>query len=363
MKFEKWLFLLTVGGLWAVSSAGSDDETIAPAALAVSPDAANGAAAKIPATMSPAEKKELQSKQERFYRLDPAAQDRLRRLHDDLSQAPDAARLQSVLTRYAGWLQTLPSGQRADLLSLPPAERIAEIRRVLQEQTASRMRSYVPRKLSDDDLRTIASWVEQMVQRREPELLERMPAFKEHLDNISDAKRRIQALAFMVHRSGFRRDWLHPTAEEIDQLKTQLSAEARQDLDKAKAEGRLPELTDAWTRAAMFSRLTGPPADKEQLRKFFNEELDPQQREFLESLPPERMQAELVRMYYAHRFRRDGYRDWPGLRKPGGGLRGPGPPSRFGPPGIRDSNGGDRSPERPPLRPDTANGNSSEGQP
>jgi len=342
MKFEKWFFLLAAGTLCAVSSAGSTgDATIAPADVAVSADAANSLAA-----MSAANKKELQSKQERFYRLDPAAQDRLRQLHDDLTQAPDAARLQSVLTRYAGWLQTLPSGQRADLLSLPPAERIAEIRRVLQEQTASRMRSYVPRKLSDDDLRTIAGWVEQMVHRREPELLERLPALKEHLDNIPDAKRRIQALAFMVHRSGFRRDWLHPSAEEIEQLKTQLSGEAQQDLDKAKAEGRLPDLTDAWTRAAMFSRLTGPPADKEQLRKFFNEELEPQQREFLESLPPERMQAELVRMYYAHRFRRDGYRDWPGLRKPGGGLRGPGVPPRLGMPGIREPAGGDRPPER-----------------
>ena len=334
MRSEHWPFLLAAWVLCAVSAAPpADEQPAAPTEMSAP------ALADRLAELSPAEKKELQSKQDRFYRLDPAAQDELRELHDQLTQAPDAAQLQAVLARYARWLQTLPSGQRADLLSLPPAERVAEIRRVLQEQTASRMRSYVPRKLADDDLRTIAGWVEQLVQRHEPELLERVPAFQEQLANITEPKRRIQALTFMIHRFGFRRDWLQPTDDEIGQLRRQLSAEARDDLDKAKAEGRLPELTAAWMGAAMFSRLAGPPVDKDQLRKYFNEDLEPQQREWLESLPPERMQAELVRMYYANRFRREGYRDWPGFRKPGSGLRGPSVPPRFGPPLGRDPDG------------------------
>ena len=346
MRFDKRLLFISVGLLVVVrSEIPAAAETAAPAD-----------AAKRLAAMSPAEKKELQSRQERFYRLDLQTQDELRRLHDELTRDPDSTRLQAVLTRYASWLQTLPSGQRADLLSLPPKERVAEIRRLLQDQTASRMRSYVPRKLSDEDLRSIANWVEQMVRRREPELLERMPSFRAHLNNIPDPKRRIQTLAFMVHRSGFRREWLQPTAEEIGELKAQLSVEAQEELARAKAEDRLSDLTQAWTRAAMYSRLSGPPADKEQLRKFFHDELEPKQREFLESLPPERMQAELVRMYYSHRFRRDGYRDWPGPRKGGGPMRGPVP--RFGPPGNREPgrepghapNGGHRSPETSPPR-------------
>jgi hypothetical protein len=328
--------LVTWALIVAASASPAADQTVAPA------DAEEN-----PAAMSPAEKKELQGKQERFYRLDQPTRDQLTQLHDELMQDPDSARLQALLTRYASWLQTLSSGQRADLLSLPPNERVTEIKRLLQQQTASRMRSYVPRKLSDDDLQTIANWVEQMVQRHEPEILKRWPMFKERLDGIPDIKRRSQALVFMVQRSGFHRDWLQPTPEEINQLKTQLSAEAQQELEKAKAEGRLPELAEAWMRAAMFSRLAGPPVDKEQLRRFFKEDLEPQQREFLESLPPERMQAELVRMYYSHRFRRDGFPDWPGFRKPGSGLRGPA--SRFGPPGMREPNGGDRPPgESPP---------------
>ncbi len=235
------------------------------------------------------------------------------------------------------------------MLSLPPADRVSEIKRLLQEQTAARMRSYVSRKLSDDDLRAIASWMEEIIKHREPDILERSPMLKEHLAGIPDTKRRLQALVFMVQRMGPRRDWLQPTQEEIQRLKSQLSPEAQQDLEKAKAEGRLPELAEAWMRAAMFSRFAGPPVDKEQLRKFYKEELDPDQRAYLESLPPERMQSELVKQYYAHRFRRDGFREWPGGRKPGPGFRGF--PPRFGP-GNRGPNGEARPPG-PPMRTST----------
>lgn len=353
MRFEKRPFLLAACVLCAVSAAPAADEPRTLSAEATPRAVADGLD-----NLSPAEKKELQSKQDRFYRLDPASQDELRDLHEQLTQAPDAAPLQAVLTRYARWLQTLPSGQRADLLSLPPAERVVEIRRLLQDQTASRMRSYVPRKLADDDLRAIASWVEQLVEHHEAELLERVPPFKDQLAHITDPKQRIQALTFMIHRFGFRRDWLQPTDEEIGELRSRLSAEAQEDLDQAKAEGRLPELTAAWMGAAMFSRLAGPPVDREQLRKYYKEDLEPQQREWLESLPPERMQAELVRMYYAHRFRREGYRNWPGFRKPSSGPRGSILPPRFGPPPgheatSRDSHRGD-SPNRdrsPPSAP------------
>ena len=352
MKCERLFLLLLTGVLIAAAAASpAADQAAAPVAAAEDPAAAQDRAATDLAApdlgaLSPAEKKELQGKQERFYRLDPQAQDQLRQLHDELAQAADAARLQAVLTRYSRWLQTLSSGQRADLLSLPPDERVAEIKRLLQQQTASRMRSYVPRKLADDDLQAIANWVEQMVQRHEPEILQRWPMFKERLDGIGDTKRWSQTLVFMVHRAGLQREWLKPTPEEIESLKTALSAEARQELEKAKAEGRLPELVEAWMRAAMFSRLAGPPVDPEQLRRFFKEDLKPEEREYLESLPPERMQAELVRMYVSHRFRRDGFPDWPGFRKQGSGLRGPG--LRFGPPGMSKPNGGNRPPGLPP---------------
>lgn len=283
-----------------------------------------------PETLSAAQKKELQSKQAKFYRLDEEEQNRLRQLHEELSRPLDADRLQGVMERYARWLQTLPSGERADLLSLPPADRVAGAKRLLQDQTEARMQSYLSRKLSGADLRVIANWMEEIVKRREPEILERSPMmWKQHFAQITDSKRRTQALVFMAQRSGVGRDLLKPTPEDVERLTSRLSAEAQADLEKAKSEGHLPELAEAWMRATMFSRFAWPAVDREQLRRFYKEDLDPDQRAYLESLPPERMQFELVKMYHAHRFRRDGIREWPGPWKPGPGLRGI--PPWFGP--------------------------------
>lgn len=282
-----------------------------------------------PETLSAAQKKELQTKQARFSRLSQEEQNRLRVLHEELSQAADASRLQGVMERYADWLQTLPSSERADLVSLAAADRVAGIKRLLQEQTEARMQSYVSRRLSGSDLRTIADWMEEIVRRREPEILKLAPTWQEHLAKISDPKRRTHALVFLAQRSGVRRELLKPTSEEIERLKSQLSPEAQADMEKAKSEGDLPELAEAWMRATMISRFAGPAVDREQLRKFYKEDLDPNQRAYLESLPPQRMQFELIKMYHAHRFRRDGIREWPGPWKPGPGFRGI--PPRFGP--------------------------------
>lgn len=307
----------------------TEDESAGAADTATPQGAAPEAGGQDLRSMPATEKKELQGKQERFYRLDAPEQDRLRQLHVELSRASDAKALEMVLDRYARWLQTLPSGERADLSALPPADRVAEIKRLLQGQAESRMQSYVSRKLSGDDLRAIARWMEETIQRREPEILKRAPMLKEHLDRIPDAQRRVQALVFMTQRAGVRRELLKPTAEDIERLKSQLSPAAREDLEKARSEGHLPELAEAWMRATIFSRFAGPPVDREQLRRFYKEDLEPQQRAYLESLPPERMQSELVKMYHAYRFRRDGFRDLPGGWKPGPGLRGF--PPRFGP--------------------------------
>jgi hypothetical protein len=195
--------------------------------------------------------------------------------------------------------------------------------------------------------------MEDIVKRREPEILERLPMLQEHLAQIPDPKRRMQALVVMAQRMGPgpRRDWLKPTAEDIERLKSRLSPEAQEDLEKAKSEGHLPELAEAWMRAAMFSRFAGPPVDREQLRRFYTDELDPDQRAYLESLPPGRMQFELQKMYHAHRFRRDGFREWPGGRKLAPGLR-PFPP-RFGP-ANREPSGDLRPPASGGARPEPA---------
>ncbi len=87
------LIVFAAGAMLQGELVGGAESVVPPAAA---PEASRQNIAAMPA----GDKKELQGKQERFYRLDEEEQNRLRRLHDELSQDPDAKRLEMVLERY-----------------------------------------------------------------------------------------------------------------------------------------------------------------------------------------------------------------------------------------------------------------------
>jgi hypothetical protein len=300
--------------------------------------------------MSPAEKQELWELQQRFYRLDPEQRDRLRQLHAEMENQPEAERLRAIMARYANWLKTLPAGERAELLSLPPEERIAQIRAIVQRQATSQMRYLVADELSDRDLAAIVFWMKDIVRRREPEILQKLPMLPRGMLDAMGPEQRVETMVRAIHqRFGLRPDLLRPTAEDIQRLKEQLSPAAVGRMEQAREEGQLTELAENWIRAALAGRRGGPPVDRAELERFYREELDEDEREFLESLPRERMHSRLMLLYYAHRSGRPVGPDSPplGPRGMGGAYRGRGP--RFWPP--------ERKPEpddirrKPPLQP------------
>jgi len=314
--------------------------------------------------MSSAEKQELEGKRARFYGLPESEQQRVRQVHEDLSEAEDQDRLKQIMHRYSKWLRSLPSGQRAELVSLPPESRLARIKTLLREQEEGRMRWYVMRELTANDLALIVRWMEDYVAAHESEILERLPHLKERWNSIEPEKRR-SVLVFSAATMGPAREFLRPGEKDIQSLKKHLSATAQQEFNKAEGEGRLAELAERWLRAAMFSRRAAPEVPREALQKFYAE-LDARTREYLENLSAERMEQELIRLYHYSQFRKlfdserspfprpgEGMRGWPrGGGRPPGGDRSPGPPTggrsgqpHFGPPAL-GPNG--NSPERPP---------------
>ncbi len=80
--------------------------------------------------MSPAEKERLRARREQFAALDAAEQTHLRRLHEDLAADPEAEALWAVAERYFEWLKPLPPFVRAELLALPPVERVERVERL-----------------------------------------------------------------------------------------------------------------------------------------------------------------------------------------------------------------------------------------
>jgi hypothetical protein len=82
----------------------------------------------------------------------------------------------------------------------------------------------------------------------------------------------------------------------------------------------------------MYSKRISLPVDRDELRRFYNEvaSRDPKTREYLESLRPEGMLAELTRMYNAHRFEQFFGSEKPRFGRPGSGWRGHGFRGRSG---------------------------------
>ncbi len=247
-----------------------------------------------------AEKQELERKRDRFYRLPETEQQRLHRLHAELEASEDGPRLRQVMERYANWLRELPAGQRAELLSLPPESRLDQIRRLLQQQEAGRMRHYVAGALSDRDLQVIVDWMEDYVVERQESLLERLPELRRRWESL-DAEHRRQMLVHAAIRSRSARELLRPGEEDIRRIKDRLSQDAQAELGAAQEEDRLAELAQSWMRAAMFSRRSPPEVPREELRRFYAE-MDGRWREYFESLPADRMESELKRWYHFRHF-------------------------------------------------------------
>ena len=140
------------------------------------------------ASMTDAEKEALRRKQERFEQLDPARQEELRQLHRRLERTPGADRLRQVMARYDEWLKTLSPGQRADLLELPPADRIARIKEIQQQQESRRVREITAQQIEPEDVRVLFTWVYEFVGRHEAEVLAQIPPpFRQRVEQIDDS--------------------------------------------------------------------------------------------------------------------------------------------------------------------------------
>lgn len=310
-------------------------------ALAADAPAARGNA--YVASLSTAEQEQLLARWESFQKLDPARQQELRALHDELNRQPDAEQLRGVLERYAQWLASLSAVQRAELEKLPAKERIARIKQLQQEQSLMQARQ-----LSADDMRAIGQWMQQR-------LLESVPeTYRAQLEQMSEAERHRTLVRLAMQRWMQRdpRERQPLSAADVAELRSHLSPEGQARLDRIDVADRQMLVAD-WVRASVWRQLSprdGGGAggrtnvDEQELRRFYHEELSETQREHLLELPADEMQRQLRQMYFQR-----GERFGPGPRPdfgrggppqgqerrgpPPDDRRGPGPGPRLQPPG------------------------------
>ncbi len=282
-------------------------------------------------SLSPAAKEALLERYRRFMRLDPAEQDRVRRLHAALAQDPQRPELRQVMLHYYDWLKTLPPYQQAELRELAPAQRVQQIKRLLEWQAQRRgkspalaesLRDYrLGRRLlppagkrgawlSPQDIEALLQWFERYVARHADQILRLLPEAQRkqlarELAQTQDPLRRHELLIAM---------WLRwqldnpgkvplPDAEDLAELRSHLSPETRRRLQQRPPPEQWRLLSSVIPMFVLQQyaarRMDGvfPAVTEEELAQFFEKELKPMQRDQLLNLPADDMARELWRMY------------------------------------------------------------------
>jgi hypothetical protein len=312
--------------------------------------------------LSQAERTDLRAKYNRFRELPPEERRRLRSLHEQISTATDAAELQRAMFVYHEWLRDLPPARQFELRHMPTEDRVRTVR-----QWASDMRDDALFTLSEDELKR---FVRKM---REP-LSELMRSAAKDLLESPDPRRGnrfpapmgpgLQGVLARQFATGVARPGKFQSAL-IDAI-PQRTRDAFEQLPPREKVERVM----TWVRQA--ESLQGE-VTQEELERFFAEELDPETRAELLSLPPGEMQQTLRRLYrrqpgrgfggpgmWGRREPRDGRRGSEDRGPQGRGIDGRGPREWEGRPrpeqGPPRDGPGRRGPFGPPLGPPPGEG-------
>ncbi|OHB81645.1 MAG: hypothetical protein A2V98_06845 [Planctomycetes bacterium RBG_16_64_12] len=330
--------------------------------------------------MSPAEKAELRRAQERFAALDGAEQQRLRELHEKIEADARSEALWDVVEQYCEWIKTLTPSERAELLELPPAERIDRMK-ALRKQQAERkaqfaemrarwrgeqIRKLLPEQAKHEDVGRLIRWIDEYLARIGPGLVEALPEprrqqVEEELAKAKDdSARRCEIFGWLWLLQQLREPEKPPQLEpgDLDQWRSQLSEAARKWFEEKPLDeqrqlvGNLIRLT---ILGQYVYRYSGPPpwavsdAELREASKFLGNQIKPEAREWLLSRPREEQRRALWWQYLRSKWPEDMPEGPPGppgwMGRPGGFRWPPGGPPQ---PGGSTQPGGPRHPGGPP---------------
>jgi hypothetical protein len=266
-------------------------------------------------SLSPEQKEELHRDYERFIHLPADEQGRLRDLHAAIQAGGQSLQLDTTLARYQYWLEQLQGVERAELMALESEQRLARIQRMREDEA---------RRLSPGDVQVFVDWFQaQLMQRLPPERSRELqqklkgrlePGRREVLGESLNKMRTgpggppnpapLAGLAALLNKE--------PGAE----LRKELSPRGQQQFDRAQTLEDRFRLLQTWVRQAFWPpnmvrgmQLSLPQVSDEELKKFFETQLDPAERAHLLNLPADQMQRQL-------RFR---YHQWKRGAAPGRG--------------------------------------------
>lgn len=276
-------------------------------------------------------KERLARAEDSFAASSPEEQRRLRQLYKDICDDPDSQRLRAVMHAYYQWLKPLPAVMWAELAEGDTKERIALVKKRLQEQ--HREGGWLP---DGKDMAVIHSWLDECATLHETDFKKSVLSNDQERERFTRAKKEMRhqmVLGYLRWQSQFGGRGKAPamiTAEDFSRLHEKLSPEAAERLDKKSSQQQWRQLA-SWMRQdfrrAMEERRGHgllSQNDDERLAEFF-EGLTVEQRDRLLAMPSEEMQWELQRLFQMRNRSGEG----PGRheRRPGDfGRPGPGWP-------------------------------------
>jgi hypothetical protein len=302
--------------------------------------------------MTPAEQQDLLRRQERFATLPPEEQQRLRSLQASLDADPHARHLELVLKHYHEWLKTLSPGQRAELAELRPADRVAQIKRIKQQQEAARQQARRAELLSPTDVTAIVRWTEDLLWAHRERFLAQMPSARREAFERLEPSRHRHALLYFAYENARKPGSSAMSLveqENIDQLAEKLSPAAKGALAEGAGLPAERRIVAGWIGVAMHRMETQQAVRKlapwvdDELMRFFKNELKRPDRERLLRMSREQMVAELRKMYFEREQTEGGMSPSAGTQ---GRFRDLPPGDRFK--GPRNAGGPPTSTDNPP---------------
>jgi len=307
--------------------------------------------------MTPAQKKQLQRQLDRFAAVKPEERQRIRQLHQEIEDCPDAEQLRRVMHAYCTWLKSLPAYVRAELADLPPPKRIKRIQELRTEEA---------RRPKLEDIEGLFRWMKEFASDPDHQAEMLKGATESAKESFRKAKDRNWVAGGILWellrpRSPGWHGWPDPrfsdkppwlTEERLADLRKCLSDETSKRLAK-KSPVEQWEVISGWVErsrgpgSSSLGSRGDPPSQEllERLDQFF-ENLPPEDQDELVNLPADQMQRELLSRYFRElRWIPGPDGRWEDDGPPGDRGRGDGrPPEREPPPGERRS-GPRRGPE------------------
>jgi hypothetical protein len=251
------------------------------------------------AALTLSEKDRLLRNYDRFWALDRAEQQRLRRLDRQLRNDPRQVELRQIMQSYYQWMRSVPDRQRAELQNptLDVEQRIARIHQLRAEQERH--------EADRADRAALTNWFQRQVFASLPEDARRQ------IEQLPPLERRLLAF-YRMRQQGLSGlfDSLNPAA--LEELKSQASPRLRRQIDAARTPAEIAQLLrnrfaelprpSAWGSGGAASDPEATRQSKQVLQDFFEHGLDDEERDRLLSLPPDEMYDQLRWSYLRAKF-------------------------------------------------------------